>query len=181
MKYFFGFALPEEADSQARMISEDLVRTFGIRNVFFKHPPHITLKVPFVGSVSDRELLIEFMQKFTNGRKAIPVELKRFAHFSIGTIFQDVLEDEESLVVLQKELCYGLELIPWITFDTREPAGQPHVTVGTDDIKGRFKFIHDYVHEKYPVGISAILTDIHLFQKPPHTELWESTAVFTLQ
>jgi 2'-5' RNA ligase len=180
MKYFFGFSLSEEADAYARSIAEDLSQTRHVQNVFSKYIPHITLKVSFVGTEQNLTELVEFMEKFVLGRKAIPIQMKGFGHFNIGIIYWDVLQEDERLTTLQQELCDGLESLSWVAFNAIEPNGIPHVTVGEGNIRGRFASIYDYLKGKYRKGIPVQLDTIHLFQKSSHVTVWESVATWTL-
>ena len=180
-KYFFGFSLSDEADAYVRLIAEDLYNTFGVTNIFTKYIPHITVKVPFTGHEHDQTILEEFMQKFVRGRKPIPIQIKGFGHFNIGTVYCDILQHGEDLTLLQSELCYGLEDIPWVTFDVREPTGIPHITVGAQGIRGRFIPIFEHLQQKYHKGRYMNLEKLNLFQKLPHTESWEIAATGILK
>jgi 2'-5' RNA ligase len=180
-KFFIGFVLSKEADEYARMIAADICDKYGLRNQFEKYVPHITLKVTFTGLENNREELIEFLEKFSYDRRDISINMSSFGHFSIGVIFWDVIERSEELTTLQKELCLGLEHKRWISFDRREPNGNPHVTVAEGDTKGRFEEIFDYLKEKFPDKLPTILNKIHLFEKDSNKHTWNTAHICTLK
>ena len=166
-KLFIGFALKGPAFDYSIEITNGLTHRYGIKNQFHKYPPHITLKITFLATDDQIENdLIPYLQKFVVGRKPIKLETVGFGHFNTGVIFRDILQDDSLLTVLQKELCDGLEEhIKWMKFHAIEPNGIPHVTVGEDDISGRFKEIYLSLLQKYPESQNFNLDMLELFEK----------------
>jgi 2'-5' RNA ligase len=126
---------------------------------------------------------VQFLERFTNGRIAIPIEMFDFGHFNVGVAFWDVLQHSEALTLLQKELCDSIEeQLPWVTFQNIEPNGHPHVTIAENGIKGRFPAIYKYVKGKYggaSMGIS--LSTINLYGKEQYSPGWNTLKSFILK
>ncbi len=182
-KYFIGYLLPNHAALQAEEIATDLSKTFLLRNVYKKYPPHITLKTPFFATPLQAADLLDFtMTNFLVGRKSITsaVELSGFGHFNIGTIYWDLIDEHDSITTIQRELCDAFENnVEWMQFEKFEPNGIPHVTVATGDIRGRFKNIYEYLKKKYPEPIQIVLDTICLFKKNQNG-VWEIVLAQTL-
>lgn len=166
-KYFIGFALKENAYDYSLHIADGLNHRYNVKNQFYKYPPHITLKISFFAT--DMELnqdLVPYLEKFVIGRNPISLEVKGFGHFNTGVIFRDILQNDSSLTVLQRELCDGLEEhLKWVTFYDIEPNGIPRVTLGEDDVSGRFKSIYLSLIDKFPEGQEFDLDALELFEK----------------
>lgn len=167
-KYFIGCRLDEGGSARAKRIAGYLQTTFGIRNVFEKYDPHITWKAPFYATESELAELYKVLEKFAEGRTTITAELVGFGHFGNGVVYADIICHHDEIVILQKELCQALELLEWITFERNEPSGIPHVTVGLDDVRGRFPFIYENLQQEFKGGVRMRIQGFDVFAKNTH-------------
>lgn len=164
-KYFIGCTLPVIGVHHAQTIAQYLANTFGIKNVFEGYPPHMTWKAPFWMDDNEHQQLVEYLKKFVNGRKAIPVTMTGFGHFGSGIVYCDMVCSTNALELVQQELCQGLESFPFVTFEKTEPSGIFHVTVGRDDIRARFPAIYENLKATFPQPIYLVIGSLDTFVK----------------
>lgn len=127
--YFIAIIPPEEIRVEIQHLKEEIRDRFGAEHAL-KLPPHITLLPPFKMKEEREMQLLQALEIFAATRSAFHVWLSGFGNFDSRVLFVKV-EENQKLILLQRDLCKYLSAIPEIT-DDRD--FHPHITLATRDL-----------------------------------------------
>ena len=127
--YFLALIPPEPLLTQIKALKEEMRDRYGAGHAL-KSPAHITLRMPFRWPAGEEAMLIEVLQRFSQGIKPFPVMLDGFDCFAPRVLFCKVVHPPP-IVELAESLQYVLQTE--LGVPPRQPPRpvHPHLTIAT--------------------------------------------------
>lgn len=133
-KYFIALVPPEPEKSKLYLLKEQFAKEYNTRGAL-RSPAHITLHMPFEYNEKKEEVILNFLQLFSQSIQSFNVELQGYGCFEPKVIFAKVVNNENLMSLFDKLSEQIKPTLQLFNSDYKGHGFHPHLTLAFRDLK----------------------------------------------